>query len=152
MFTRFFFYRKRHYMVLGPNRIATSLDNNNLINNSPYTWGLTCREIPHLYQSHPICCSSRCSLMPNKYCFQGSGGAAPEFCGPLQKRSCRDVVCLLVFVCMLGGTGYGTYLAFYLGDPDRLIYGVDSWGNVCGQRNGRIEGVSRSGEDCSDRR
>lgn len=90
--------------------------------------------------------------MPNKYCFQGSGGAAPEFCGPLQKRSCRDVVCLLVFVCMLGGTGYGTYLAFYLGDPDRLIYGVDSWGNVCGQRNGRIEGVSRSGEDCSDRR
>uniref|UniRef100_K1RVJ4 Choline transporter-like protein n=1 Tax=Magallana gigas TaxID=29159 RepID=K1RVJ4_MAGGI len=84
--------------------------------------------------------------------YKGSGGAAPEFCGPLQKRSCRDVVCLLVFVCMLGGTGYGTYLAFYLGDPDRLIYGVDSWGNVCGQRNGRIEGVSRSGEDCSDRR
>nr|XP_011433539.2 choline transporter-like protein 1 [Crassostrea gigas] len=84
--------------------------------------------------------------------YKGSGDAAPEFCGPLQKRSCRDVVCLLVFVCMLGGTGYGTYLAFYLGDPDRLIYGVDSWGNVCGQRNGRIEGVSRSGEDCSDRR
>ena len=90
--------------------------------------------------------------MRKSYCFQGTGSSDSEFSGPLQKRACRDVVCLCVFVGLLGGVGYGGYLAVTWGDPDRLIYGVDSWGNVCSKRNSRIEGVSRSGEDCTDKR
>ncbi|XP_061166170.1 choline transporter-like protein 1 [Saccostrea echinata] len=84
--------------------------------------------------------------------YSGPGSAAPEFSGPLQKRSCRDVVCLLVFLFALGGAGYGGYLAVSLGDQDRLVYGVDSWGNVCGKRNKEIEGVPRSGKDCTNLR
>nr|XP_022315976.1 choline transporter-like protein 1 [Crassostrea virginica]XP_022315977.1 choline transporter-like protein 1 [Crassostrea virginica] len=94
------------------------------------------------------CCGDRHRVVP----YKGTGSSDSEFSGPLQKRACRDVVCLCVFVGLLGGVGYGGYLAVTWGDPDRLIYGVDSWGNVCSKRNRRIEGVSRSGEDCTDKR
>jgi hypothetical protein len=90
--------------------------------------------------------------MSKKYYFQGSGSDTSEFSGPLQKRSCSDVICLLVFLAVLGGTGFGGYLGVHLGDPDRLVYGVDSWGNVCSKRNGQIDGVSRSGKDCTNLR
>lgn len=90
--------------------------------------------------------------MSNKYFFQGSGSGSSEFSGPLQKRSCGDVMCLLVFLAVLGGTGFGGYLGVRLGDPNRLVYGVDSWGNVCSKQNGRIDGVLKSGKDCTNLR
>lgn len=43
--------------------------------------------------------------------------------------------------------GYVAYLGVTKGDPYRLLYGVDSWGNVCGRNNTPIENVSLSGLD-----
>jgi solute carrier family 44 protein 1 (choline transporter-like protein) len=40
--------------------------------------------------------------------------------------------------------------SFIEGNPNRLIQGYDSFGNICGQKNKRIQGVSWSGIDMSD--
>ncbi|XP_071476563.1 choline transporter-like protein 1, partial [Diadema antillarum] len=73
------------------------------------------------------------------------------FEGPLRQRSCRDVPCLIIFLVFLGGMGYVTYLALRDGNPARLIYGDDSFGNVCGRKNSPISNVSLSGRDMTDR-
>ncbi|KAK9842492.1 hypothetical protein WJX81_002530 [Elliptochloris bilobata] len=51
------------------------------------------------------------------------------------RRRCRDVIFLLVWLAFWGGMGYIAYQAFTLGNPDRLTYGIDSYGNVCGADN-----------------
>ncbi|KAK3091328.1 hypothetical protein FSP39_018977 [Pinctada imbricata] len=47
--------------------------------------------------------------------------------------------------------GYSAYLGLWLGDPHRLVYGVDSWGNVCGRKsNKQYNNVPLSGRDLSN--
>ncbi|XP_022315112.2 choline transporter-like protein 1 isoform X1 [Crassostrea virginica] len=67
--------------------------------------------------------------------------------GPLVNRQCRDVVFLVIFVMYLGGMAYVAYRGISQGDPYRLIYGVDSWGNVCDRKNEPIPGIPLSGRD-----
>ncbi|KAK3611726.1 hypothetical protein CHS0354_037305 [Potamilus streckersoni] len=43
--------------------------------------------------------------------------------------------------------GFIMYRSLQLGNPNRLIYGVNSWGNVCNQGNKKIQNVSLSGLD-----
>ena len=43
--------------------------------------------------------------------------------------------------------GYVAYLAWDTGDPFRLIYGKDSFGNTCNRNNDAITNVSLSGMD-----
>lgn len=38
------------------------------------------------------------------------------------------------------------------GDPYRLAYGVDSWGNVCNKNNAKIPGVEKSGRNTRGKR
>ncbi|XP_033112435.1 choline transporter-like protein 1 [Anneissia japonica] len=48
--------------------------------------------------------------------------------------------------------GYVAFIAFIHGQPERLIFGVDSYGNVCGQNdNEKISGVPLSGIDMKDK-
>ena len=39
------------------------------------------------------------------------------------------------------------YYAMGKGNPNVLIYGTDSYGNVCNQENDAIAGASKSGRD-----
>ena len=39
------------------------------------------------------------------------------------------------------------YYATSKGNPNVLVYGTDSYGNVCNQKNDAITGASKSGRD-----
>ncbi|XP_040581973.1 choline transporter-like protein 2 [Lepeophtheirus salmonis] len=59
----------------------------------------------------------------------------PTFKGPIKKRSCTDVICLLlliVFITCWIGIGL---LSFTWGNPTKLIYPSDSNGEICGRQN-----------------
>ncbi|KAK6180571.1 hypothetical protein SNE40_012702 [Patella caerulea] len=71
--------------------------------------------------------------------------------GPVKDRTCRDVLFLVLFICFIGGMCYVSYLGFISGNPNRLIYGTDSWGNVCSQNNDKIPGSNLSGQDMGQR-
>ena len=52
-------------------------------------------------------------------------------------RHCTDVPCLLLFLLFWGGMGWVGYTATRSGDPQKIIYGLDSFGNYCGMVNTR---------------
>ena len=52
--------------------------------------------------------------------------------GPVKKRGCTDILCLLLFWAFIGGWIFVAYLAFTQGDIDKVLYPTDSKGNVCG--------------------
>eukprot|EP00096_Caligus_rogercresseyi_P004667 TRINITY_DN1904_c0_g1_i1.p1 TRINITY_DN1904_c0_g1~~TRINITY_DN1904_c0_g1_i1.p1 ORF type:complete len:728 (-),score=193.72 TRINITY_DN1904_c0_g1_i1:194-2377(-) len=57
------------------------------------------------------------------------------FKGPIKKRSCTDVICLLLFIVfILAWIGIG-FLAFTTGNPIKLIYPSDSNGEICDRQN-----------------
>ncbi|XP_029939050.1 choline transporter-like protein 5-B isoform X3 [Salarias fasciatus] len=59
----------------------------------------------------------------------------PNFRGPVQNRSCTDVVCCVIFVIViLGYIALGT-VAWIHGDPRKVVYPTDSHGQFCGQQN-----------------
>uniref|UniRef100_A0AAX7TNT3 Choline transporter-like protein n=1 Tax=Astatotilapia calliptera TaxID=8154 RepID=A0AAX7TNT3_ASTCA len=59
----------------------------------------------------------------------------PNFRGPVQNRSCTDVVCCVIFVIViLGYIALGT-VAWIHGDPRKVVYPTDSRGQFCGQQN-----------------
>ncbi|KCV68791.1 hypothetical protein H696_04210 [Fonticula alba] len=51
---------------------------------------------------------------------------------PIHKRRCRDVFWGLLFILYWAGMAVLGYFAYKHGDPNRLIYGIDYEGNVCG--------------------
>lgn len=56
----------------------------------------------------------------------------PDFSGPLKRRSCTDVLCLLLLLVFIGcWIGIGLY-AFINGNPDVLLVPMDSQGARCG--------------------
>ncbi|CAD5125290.1 DgyrCDS13535 [Dimorphilus gyrociliatus] len=57
----------------------------------------------------------------------------------VSKRSCTDILCLLLFLCVLGGMAYIAYIANLYGHPLRIIYGQDSYGNTCNVDNTPLE-------------
>jgi len=61
----------------------------------------------------------------------------PDWSGPVKKRSCTDIICLLLFLVALGAWGFVAYLAFSNGDINKLIYPTDSQGKICG--NGTLK-------------
>ncbi|XP_033645183.1 choline transporter-like protein 1 [Asterias rubens] len=73
------------------------------------------------------------------------------FDGPLADRSCRDVICLIIFLLFWVGMGYVAVVSIRDGQPERLIFGADSFGNVCGRQNQHIDGVRLSGTDLTDK-
>ncbi|XP_037914050.1 choline transporter-like 2 isoform X1 [Hermetia illucens] len=55
-----------------------------------------------------------------------------HFKGPLGKRSCTDVLCLIIFVVFLILWSYIAYFAIGHGDLEKLLVPVDSQGYRCG--------------------
>ncbi|XP_030004378.1 choline transporter-like protein 1 [Sphaeramia orbicularis] len=66
---------------------------------------------------------------------------------PLEERSCTDIPWLIVFILFCIGMACICGFAIATGAASRLISGYDSYGNTCGQRNTKIEGVDLSGRD-----
>lgn len=62
-------------------------------------------------------------------------------------RRCTDKCWLIIFaICWLILSTVAVW-SFISGNPSRLIQGYDSFGNICGKKNKKIEGVSWSGMD-----
>ncbi|GLC34986.1 hypothetical protein PLESTB_001185800 [Pleodorina starrii] len=55
--------------------------------------------------------------------------------GFVVKRRCRDVLCLLLFIAFWVGMFLICGFAFKNGEPNRILYGVDSFGMTCGSKN-----------------
>ncbi|GFR50844.1 hypothetical protein Agub_g13116 [Astrephomene gubernaculifera] len=55
--------------------------------------------------------------------------------GLVINRKCRDVLCLLFFGAFWVGMFIICGIAFRDGQPNRLLYGVDSYGMTCGTKN-----------------
>ncbi|KAM8732567.1 choline transporter-like protein 1 isoform 2-T2 [Acanthopagrus schlegelii] len=71
---------------------------------------------------------------------------------PLEDRSCTDLPWFLLFTVFCVGMGSICGFTIATGGAARLIFGYDSYGNTCGQRNEQIEGVRLSGLDHRDRK
>ncbi|KTF92173.1 hypothetical protein cypCar_00038939, partial [Cyprinus carpio] len=58
----------------------------------------------------------------------------PTFRGPVHQRGCTDVLCCVIFVIViLGYIVLGT-VAWMHGDPRKVVYPTDSYGQFCGQQ------------------
>lgn len=55
-----------------------------------------------------------------------------NFKGPIENRSCTDVICCLLFLIFICGLIVVSILGFVWGNPNRLLYPTDSSGLVCG--------------------
>eukprot|EP00732_Lithocolla_globosa_P000964 Lithocolla_globosa_v1_NODE_397_length_4183_cov_17.938227.p1 type:complete len:706 gc:universal NODE_397_length_4183_cov_17.938227:4151-2034(-) len=62
-------------------------------------------------------------------------GEGPENGGPLKNRHCTDVIWLILFILFWIGMIIIGAFAWNIGAPLRLLYGVDSDGNLCGDTN-----------------
>ena len=56
-----------------------------------------------------------------------------ELKGPLDKRSCKDIIWLLLFIVFWVGMVVIAQWSLRNGDPYRILYGEDSFGNTCGR-------------------
>lgn len=73
-------------------------------------------------------------------------------CSP-KKRTCTDLLCLILFGLFWLGFIAIAGIAFLVGDPLRLVYGTDSFGNVCGRKNYQSDhAVSYSGLDLTNQK
>uniref|UniRef100_A0AAY4CV97 Choline transporter-like protein n=1 Tax=Denticeps clupeoides TaxID=299321 RepID=A0AAY4CV97_9TELE len=82
--------------------------------------------------------------------FWGEGGGREW--KPLEDRSCTDMPWFLLFVVFCVGMGGICAFTVVTGGAARLVFGYDSYGNTCGQRNEQIEGVLLSGLDQTDKK
>ena len=53
--------------------------------------------------------------------------------GPIKDRSCTDVLCLGLLIAFLVLWAFIAAWAFNYGDPSKLMYPTDSFGDVCGR-------------------
>ena len=53
--------------------------------------------------------------------------------GPIKDRSCTDVICLGLLISFLVVWVFISIWAFQFGDPSKLMYPTDSFGDVCGR-------------------
>lgn len=56
----------------------------------------------------------------------------PQFTGPVHRRSCTDILWLIIFILFLGAWVYVGYYSISHGDVERLLAPMDSKGRRCG--------------------
>lgn len=56
-------------------------------------------------------------------------------------RGCTDIICLIAFGLFWCGMLVVGYVAIVNGDPARIVFGLDSYGNYCGSLNMRDNGT-----------
>ncbi|XP_078264396.1 choline transporter-like protein 3 [Rhinoraja longicauda] len=67
-------------------------------------------------------------------------------------RRCTDVAWLVIFFIFWVGMVFVAGYAVTVGAAERLIFGYDSYGNICGRKNSPIKGASLSGQDMTSRK
>ncbi|GIX76664.1 choline transporter-like 1 [Caerostris darwini] len=70
---------------------------------------------------------------------------------PSKSRSCTDVLCLAIFGIFWGLLIFVAAFAIVIGNPTRLAYGQDSFGNTCGMKNEELGNMTFSGMDMTHR-
>ncbi|XP_022253076.1 CTL-like protein 1 isoform X2 [Limulus polyphemus] len=68
-----------------------------------------------------------------------------------KSQGCTDVIFLVVFVIFWVILIFIAAFAFVTGNPLRLMYGYDSFGNICGVDNKPVGNLSYSGLDMTDK-
>lgn len=58
----------------------------------------------------------------------------PKFKGPIGNRHCTDVLCCIIFVVVILGYIALGIVAWIHGDPRKIVYATDSYGQFCGQK------------------
>ncbi|XP_066453894.1 choline transporter-like protein 5 isoform X3 [Eleutherodactylus coqui] len=58
----------------------------------------------------------------------------PKFKGPIGNRQCTDVLCCIIFVVVILGYIALGIVAWIHGDPRKIVYATDSYGQFCGQK------------------
>ncbi|XP_027715533.1 choline transporter-like protein 1 isoform X2 [Vombatus ursinus] len=71
---------------------------------------------------------------------------------PLEDRSCTDLPWLLLFILFCLGMGFICGFSIATGAAARLVSGYDSYGNICGQKNAKVERIPNSGLDHTHRK
>ncbi|XP_069330620.1 choline transporter-like protein 1 isoform X3 [Eulemur rufifrons] len=71
---------------------------------------------------------------------------------PLEDRSCTDIPWLMLFILFCIGMGFICGFSIATGAAARLVSGYDSYGNICGQKNAKLEGIPNSGMDHTQRK
>ncbi|GCB71239.1 choline transporter-like protein 1 isoform X1 [Scyliorhinus torazame] len=66
---------------------------------------------------------------------------------PIEQRSCTDILWLLILILFCIGMVIICGFAIASGAAQRLVYGYDTYGNICGQKNVKVEGEKWSGLD-----
>ncbi|RUS83474.1 hypothetical protein EGW08_008790 [Elysia chlorotica] len=55
-----------------------------------------------------------------------------NFKGPMKDRSCTDIICCAIFLTCITGFLCCSIIGYARGDPIKLVYPTDSFGNICG--------------------
>ena len=71
----------------------------------------------------------------NKVGVEGESNSNAAKSAFAEKRRCKDVLFLIIYLGFLGGLAYVGVVAIGKGDWRRLLYGTDSNGNLCGVKN-----------------
>uniref|UniRef100_A0A8D3DXN5 Choline transporter-like protein n=1 Tax=Scophthalmus maximus TaxID=52904 RepID=A0A8D3DXN5_SCOMX len=58
----------------------------------------------------------------------------PSFRGPVCRRSCTDILCCLIFIIVILSYVALGIVAWSHGDPRKVLYPTDSYGQFCGQK------------------
>ncbi|KAM9325364.1 choline transporter-like protein 3 [Gastrophryne carolinensis] len=67
-------------------------------------------------------------------------------------RKCTDIPWLVLFFLFWSGLMFISGYALIAGAAERLVFGYDSYGNVCGRRNSPIPNAPFSGQDMTNRK
>jgi len=73
-----------------------------------------------------------------------------DLTGPLEDRSCTDILFLLFFAAFLVGMIVLFGMGVSRGNPYRIIHGTDVAGNICGRDNKEIKDVTYSGKNLKE--
>ncbi|XP_048352178.1 choline transporter-like protein 3 isoform X1 [Sphaerodactylus townsendi] len=91
-------------------------------------------------------------------CFSGEyvvsedGLSEPRQWRPLMYRKCTDSLWLMLFFLFWAGLMFITGYAVTAGAAERLVFGYDSYGNICGRKNTPVAGAPLSGQDMTNRK
>ncbi|XP_066480162.1 choline transporter-like protein 3 isoform X2 [Tiliqua scincoides] len=87
-----------------------------------------------------------------EYVVSEDGFPEPRKWRPLIYRTCTDPIWLMLFFLFWSGSMFITGYAITAGAAERLVYGYDSYGNICGRKNTPVEGAPLSGQDMTNKK
>lgn len=77
-----------------------------------------------------------CREKPQKEIFKEFGTPYkfdPEYSGPIKRRACTDIICLIGFLGFIYVWAMVAMVGFANGDIDKIIYPTNSMGEICGK-------------------